>query len=60
MKQLKTLSPQKLPYELAILTHVLQDKLFLAIGIETDMLDVATEELGLEDDEEYKSMIDEY
>jgi hypothetical protein len=48
MKHLKTLTADKLPYELAILTHVLEDKLFDAVGISTDMLDEATEHLNLE------------
>jgi len=60
MKHLKTLTPDKLPYELAILTHVLEDKLFDAIGITTEMLDEATDELNLEEDEEYKQLIEEY
>ena len=58
MKHLKTLPPDKLPYELAILTHVLEDKLFDAVGISTDTLDEATEHLNLEQDEEYKELID--
>ena len=42
-----------LKVELDILPYVLSDKLFMAHGIESEAMDIATEKLGLEADPEY-------
>lgn len=38
----------------------LSDKLYFATGIESDELDAATDRLQLEEDEEYKDMVQEF
>ena len=60
MKHLQTIPQDKLPYDLAVLTNVLSDKLFLAVGVEMDMLDAATDRLQLDMDEEYLIMVRDY
>ena len=60
MKELKKKPLDTLQSHLDIIVHVLADKLLVAVGIENEQLDHATEVLGLEEDEDYKAMEVEY
>jgi hypothetical protein len=59
-RELKKLPPNLLQNELAIMQLRLSDKLYFATGIESDELDAATDRLQLEEDEEYKEMVQEF
>jgi len=42
------------------MTLKLSDKLYFETGVESDELDKATDRLELEEDEEYKKMVEEF
>lgn len=60
MKELKKRPVQELQQHLDIIIHVLGDKLFMATGVENEDLDLATENLNLEEDPAYKQLELEY
>lgn len=59
-KELKKLPLDQLQGELAIMTPILSDKLYFQTGVESDELDAATDRLNLEEDEEYKVIVNEF
>lgn len=59
-RELKKLPPQELQNEIAIMQLRLADKLYFKTGIESDELDVATDRLKLEEDEQYKEMVEAF
>jgi hypothetical protein len=56
----RNLSQQELVDEMSIIEPVLADRLFTMTGIDSDDLDIATEQLKLEEDAEFQMMIAEY
>jgi nucleotidyltransferase/DNA polymerase involved in DNA repair len=60
MKDLKKKPLDQLQTHFDIIIHVLSDKLYIATGIENERLDQATEDLGLEEDPEYKALEQDY
>ena len=56
-RELKKLPQSELQNELAIMQLRLADKLYFTTGIESDELDASTDRLELEEDEEYKEMV---
>lgn len=56
-RELKKLPQLELQNELAIMQLRLADKLYFTTGIESDELDASTDRLQLEEDEEYKEMV---
>ena len=60
MKLLKKEPLAKLGGHFEILLTVLNDQLFLKFGFEHDILQRATDEIGLEDDSEFKAMENEH
>ena len=59
-KELKQLPPNELQEELGIMTLKLSDKLYFATGVESDEIDKATDRLELEEDDEYKKMVEDF
>lgn len=59
-RELKKLPQEFLQAELEIMTLKLSDKLYFATGVESDELDASTDRLGLEEDDEYKKMVEDF
>ena len=59
-KELKKLPQDELQEELKIMQLRLSDKLYFATGVESDELDAATDRLELEEDDEYKQMVEDF
>ena len=60
IRELKAMPPAALQSEIIYLPSILQDKFFLATGVETDELNFNTDKLELEKDEEYTKSLEEY
>lgn len=60
IKELKKLPPAAIQDEIRYLQPKLYDKLFLQVGVEQHELDLNIDKLDMENDEDYKNMVQEY